>query len=55
MEATIRGLRPNSSDSTLEISSEMASAAVEIDRARLLWAGVRAKSRASTGISGCTL
>jgi hypothetical protein len=38
--ATIIGLRPMRSDSTLLNNNEMASAAVDTDSDRLLWAGV---------------
>src|SRR5450830_365189 len=48
------GLRPMRSDTIEDSSSDTASAPVEIDSDRLLWAGVSANSCASSGISGCT-
>ena len=42
------------SDTTLLNSSDSASAAVDTDSARLLWAGVSVNWCASSGISGCT-
>ena len=42
------------SDTTLLSSNDSASAAVDTDSTRLLWAGVSVNWRASNGISGCT-
>ena len=54
IEATISCLRPMRSATLPDSSSATASVAVETDKARLDWAGVREKSCASSGISGWT-
>src|SRR6185369_15793143 len=52
--APMIGLRPKRSLTTLDTSSDTASAPVEIDSARLACAGVKQNSCPNSGSSGCT-
>ena len=54
-EATITGLRPQTSDSELASSMATASSPVVTDSARLLAAAPSWNSAANSGSSGCTL